>query len=793
MLPPAEVDRELRHHAVALRRIAHDLLRDPHAADDVVQETMHRALAQKGLRPGPLGGWLHRVLENFVRQWRRGERRRLAREARVLPREAEPDPFEATTRRESLQTVTDAVLQLAEPYQTTILLRYFEDLPPRTIAKRTGVNVATVKSRLQRGLVVLRQRLDREHSARDEWRQRLAVTFGLPFVLGEGAALATGAWIMGSTTKVLLAAGALCLGGVFAWQWWDDPAPRTLTNERSTTNGAAVVAAPNEQPAASTTEREAPPAVATAPSWLLHPYVLELEVVVVDATGVPVEGVTPQLAPPRVGANFGRGSTDAKGNVVLSWPSRTPTGEAVVTDPAGTLRRVALQHGRRTAVTVLQDTGVPQVMLSRVVTTTGTGIQFLSELPVLGHVFTSAEGAGSSSMGNGLHQYAVFGDATALAPKTEYANAEEPFSLSEGTFLTRSRLLLDTVGVAAQPEPTQKPAISGTVLRDDGKPAAHAPVALFGSGAQPLQRNTTDDDGRFTFEDVVEGTFTVRAGGDRDGLAIAPAVVTTGTTPVRVDLRRDACVHGRVVRSDAAPHAPYRVRWRAEDGSWCDQTLEGDDGTFVFANLPAKAGDVYLALPGQDLPVAAARHVLTDNGELVLRHDVATARAISLEPVLPDVCKDAAVEVRVWQLDTGLGTMLARPEAGKPWKLEFLPPGWYQIEVRAQACGFVDLGRHWLDGTADLDLGRVVLPLPGRVHFVMPDDSVPRGENRRAFDLCELRNDLDVRVLLAEFPTDRPVFLPAGDYVFAFRHRDGDVRFVRFTARSGEDTNVVAR
>ncbi|MFY9341654.1 MAG: sigma factor, partial [Planctomycetota bacterium] len=62
---------ELRRHASALRTLARDLLRDPHAADDVTQATLQEALRRQGdLRPGPLGGWLTRTLVNFVHQWR---------------------------------------------------------------------------------------------------------------------------------------------------------------------------------------------------------------------------------------------------------------------------------------------------------------------------------------------------------------------------------------------------------------------------------------------------------------------------------------------------------------------------------------------------------------------------------------------------------------------------------------------------------------------------------------------------------------------------------------------------
>jgi hypothetical protein len=50
--------------------------------------------------------------------------------------------------------------------------------------------------------------------------------------------------------------------------------------------------------------------------------------------------------------------------------------------------------------------------------------------------------------------------------------------------------------------------------------------------------------------------------------------------------------------------------------------------------------------------------------------------------------------------------------------------------------------------------------------------------------------DLDVRAELAPVPLDKPVQLPAGDYVLLFRHRDGGVRTQRFTVRAGERSDV---
>src|SRR5690606_32171457 len=72
-------------------------------------------------------------------------------------------------RVEMQQHVASAVLALDEPYRTAVLLRYWEELPPRSIAARLGLPTETVRTRLKRGLSQLRARLDERYGARAPW------------------------------------------------------------------------------------------------------------------------------------------------------------------------------------------------------------------------------------------------------------------------------------------------------------------------------------------------------------------------------------------------------------------------------------------------------------------------------------------------------------------------------------------------------------------------------------------------------------------------------------------------
>jgi len=200
--PHAFDARELLANARWLRRVARSLVLDAASADDALQQVWLKALERPPRTRGALGSWLARAVRSEVRQHRRSEKARARRERRVSVRETgAPSPTSVVERAEQLRRLTDLVLTLEEPYRETILLRYYEDLEPAKIARRQGVPGGTVRSRLKRGLDLLRERLDREHGDdRRAWALAL-----LPLVHGEGDATATAA-----------AANLDLLGGVLA-------------------------------------------------------------------------------------------------------------------------------------------------------------------------------------------------------------------------------------------------------------------------------------------------------------------------------------------------------------------------------------------------------------------------------------------------------------------------------------------------------------------------------------------------------------------------------------------------
>ena len=161
--PEPRLDTEhLLEHTVWMTALARSLVGDISAAEDVVQETWIALLDKPPRDPRASPSWLARVLRNLANRLHRGERNRRRRESLVARKEHVPAAAENLLERAELQRqVVDEVIRLDEPYRSTVLLRFFEQLPFTEIARRQDVPVSTVKSRLKKSLETLRERLDR--------------------------------------------------------------------------------------------------------------------------------------------------------------------------------------------------------------------------------------------------------------------------------------------------------------------------------------------------------------------------------------------------------------------------------------------------------------------------------------------------------------------------------------------------------------------------------------------------------------------------------------------------------
>jgi RNA polymerase sigma-70 factor (ECF subfamily) len=144
-----------------MRHLARELCADAAAADDLVQDACVAAIARPPRDESAGRPWLARVLANLSRERHRSRSARRAREHHAARREALPSASDIVERAEIGRHLVECVLALDEPYRSTVLSRYFDELSAEEIARRDGVSSSTVRTRLGRGLACLRERLER--------------------------------------------------------------------------------------------------------------------------------------------------------------------------------------------------------------------------------------------------------------------------------------------------------------------------------------------------------------------------------------------------------------------------------------------------------------------------------------------------------------------------------------------------------------------------------------------------------------------------------------------------------
>lgn len=199
----------LLEHREWLRAIARSLVRDESAVDDVEQRTWLTVLRNR--RPVTSArGWLRRVVRSAAIDEHRSDSRRQAREEGSARPESLPPTDHLVMQMEAQRAVAAAVSGLPEPYRTTVLLRYIEELSVKDVAARMAVPVKTVETRLRRALALLREALDRDFGDRRAWCLVLLPLTKTKVPIPIGAATA-GATIMAAKTKAVVAAVAIVL------------------------------------------------------------------------------------------------------------------------------------------------------------------------------------------------------------------------------------------------------------------------------------------------------------------------------------------------------------------------------------------------------------------------------------------------------------------------------------------------------------------------------------------------------------------------------------------------------
>jgi len=597
-VPDAEL---LLSHAGFLRNVARGLLLDDQQADDVVQQVLLAAIEKPPAHTGNLRAWLASVTRNLALMRRRGEGRRRRREESVArpERDPVPTPDEVHARLEMQRRVVDAVMDLREPYKSAVVFRYLDELPPEEIADRLGVPVGTVKSRLKRGLAMLRERFDHEvDGGRQAWRLAL-LPLAVPMATAQAAAATTTAAALTTTgllsMKTIVSVASILILAVALLM------TQTLSNSDEPTRRSAPVAtedgASSDDPK---TARNVDPVEEDAASRD-DPGIILLRAIVHDETGQPLEGVhveTEEESREAISGADGRfrirteriGTTISIGNdthgyamITLSKAGYVRKSGPLFTSASRPTEQVfVMQRGTPLGIRVVDGKGSP-VANARVHVTTNNRTLFfdygmMTSRYSLGDGVTDEDGrvqiAGAPV---GAVRVTVVHDAWATHRVTRRIGSLEQ---------TEIEVVVSSGGV-----------IEGGITSPDGKPVVGALVHLDDGKGRSAK---SDKDGRYRIDRVRAGEHTVWASaegfgpgffghalgwGEPAGVRVHEGIVSRD---IDIPLMAPTVVSGRLLDPDGTPvaGAEIRVFGRDWDAAFTRSAQSDENGRFKVGPLP---------------------------------------------------------------------------------------------------------------------------------------------------------------------------------------------------------------
>jgi RNA polymerase sigma-70 factor, ECF subfamily len=154
----AAMEQLLRQISPDVYRIVFSMLRDHDDTDEVVQEALIRLFRHLGQLKdlSRFASWMIRIAVNQVQTFRmrKGRQRLYHLEEAIEPepgsvvivnRHHGANPRELAQRRETRQTIDNAISELPDRQQTAFLLFEFEDYPIKQIAEAMGCSEGAVK------------------------------------------------------------------------------------------------------------------------------------------------------------------------------------------------------------------------------------------------------------------------------------------------------------------------------------------------------------------------------------------------------------------------------------------------------------------------------------------------------------------------------------------------------------------------------------------------------------------------------------------------------------------------
>jgi RNA polymerase sigma-70 factor (ECF subfamily) len=157
-----------------LFRLARSIVKDDSEAEDVVQESYFRAFTRLGAFRGEssLSTWLTRIVINEALGRLRRRRKTVdwesieathASEAQIIPfPSSQPDPERTMAQNQIHHILERAIDALPEPFRVVLVARLVEEMSIEETAELLDLRPETVKTRLHRARLLLRDDLERQ-------------------------------------------------------------------------------------------------------------------------------------------------------------------------------------------------------------------------------------------------------------------------------------------------------------------------------------------------------------------------------------------------------------------------------------------------------------------------------------------------------------------------------------------------------------------------------------------------------------------------------------------------------
>lgn len=142
------------------------ILQDRTEAEDVAQEALTQSYLKLSTfrQEGAFYTWLYRIAWNIASTRRRRRRREVSLEQLCENSGMEPATSPSVApedRDDSVHRVRKALAEMGDRFRTVIILRHLEGHSYETIAEMLELPVGTVRSRIHRGRIELRRKLER--------------------------------------------------------------------------------------------------------------------------------------------------------------------------------------------------------------------------------------------------------------------------------------------------------------------------------------------------------------------------------------------------------------------------------------------------------------------------------------------------------------------------------------------------------------------------------------------------------------------------------------------------------